>query len=178
MKKSALVLLACILCITMILCSCGDDNSSNPIINTSDAYQDGQTIPDGDTGNLTATFMGDWEVKEVYQQARVSDRSPDEGLASERTQAVHFGTDFYESYGYHYDNPYYVVETVASTILADYGFSTENIENDFGDTVEIIYVSDTAPGETRIVYFAFGDNIIKFGTGAHLYLCSRVEAVG
>lgn len=179
MKKFVSMLVVFVLC-AFLLCSCGgDDASSGDGVINPDIVNDGQTSEiTGDTGNLTDTFAGDWEVKEVYQEARVSDRFSDEGLALERTQAVHMGTDFYESYGYHYDQPYYTVETVSSSVLADYGFSGDNIEKDFGDTVEMISVYDTAPGQTNIVYFAKGANLIKFGAGAHLYLCERVEAVG
>ncbi|MBQ6570000.1 MAG: hypothetical protein IJL87_07065 [Clostridia bacterium] len=174
MKKNILTLLMCFLFIAALFCSCGGKKEGG-VINTGSQPEGGYNT---EVGELTAQFEGDWEVTGIYQNARVSDVFPDDGLATERTSAVHIGTDFYESCGYHYDTPCYSVQTVSSETLYDYGFTDENIQKDFGKSATMLSVSD-GPGEpTNIVYFLYGDKLIKFGTGAHLYICTKVEAVG
>jgi len=194
MKRKFCLVLTAVLCMSTALCSCGDkeDNtSSQGVINfvseesteVVSSLEVSSTVSESEvtvSNELTAEFEGDWQVFEIYQETKVSNISKEEGLAEEKSYANHIGNDFYEGYECHFDSPVYKIEEVKASVLCEeYGFSPENVEKDFGETVKMLTAQDGDGLDLGSgVYFLKGDQLVKFGAGAHLYLCQRVQAVG
>lgn len=189
MKK----LIAVLICIMTIACfaACEEVTGIEDITSASGSA-DIDTTPSGDTtpvidssdyiqagsDQLPETLVGSWIAKEVYQDARASDISPDSGLATESSSGIQIDYVSFNHNGTHIENPVYEV-TVGADINALTAAGIQPDAFSSSDTVDIAAVKQSADGSPiETVYLVNGTTLLAFGSGGHVYTYEAVEAVG
>lgn len=184
MKKNKLFALGVSVCmiILLLLSSCGDDSASSAVI--PNPFESAQTAsyeviePTALGDTLTAEFEGDWLVSSVYQNARYSDKSPEEALAEEQSKAIHLGSDFFESNTVRLDVPYYKITKATKQDLQDSGISLTKVDEDFGEETSCIEVYEQDGETLRQKFFVKGESLVFEGSGMYVFECQKVMAVG
>lgn len=172
---AAIVLFAAALIIIFSIGSCKDE--------TADASGDAQQIAASDYAQagsdlLPDELVGTWTAFEVYQDARATDVTPDDGLLTEQNGGIDIDYIVFSHNETSVDRPVYsVVRGADASVLAAAGIQTDGVAPDCViDVISVKASADSPVSET--VYLVDGDTLIAYGAGGHVYAYAAVEAVG